>query len=242
MFNYRKYWLFDLKNGYEVDKQWLKDYLQSLYEQILSVRKKSTTNPPQANKSQPPVEGAVGGGAVNAAGPTTTTSQRPLSANEAKKNMAEERLMKKEQEIVLRKMEKSLFEMFKTSPNPYLLNLLMIETSRDYTVNKYNTLACTIAKSFEKWHSSTKPSSSSSSTIDNETRIDAFVVATKYNLMILDYVVQPYQMTTNNNVLLPFVHYRMKTLDYKDKAVLICSLMMQHHFDCEEVRIKKIFK
>lgn len=69
----------------------------------------------------------------------------------------------------------------------------------------------------------------------DEDKIEAFVVASKYNLLIVDYVVKPYELDKNNLVILPFLKERMKKLDYKDRAVLICSLMLHDHFNCEDV-------
>lgn len=68
-----------------------------------------------------------------------------------KKLAAEERERKRHQEAVLREIEQCLIQQFETSIDPFVLNLIMIENSRDYGVNKYNTLSCLIAKSFEKW-------------------------------------------------------------------------------------------
>lgn len=58
--------------------------------------------------------------------------------------------------------------------------------------------------------------------------------------MVVEYVIQPYKLDVNNQVLLPFLKHRLKTLDYKDRAVVICELMMQNHFNCEEVQIVQI--
>lgn len=68
-----------------------------------------------------------------------------------KQIIAEEREWKRRQEAVFREVEQSLIRQFETSSDPYMLNLILIENSRDYGVNKYNTLACVVAKSFEKW-------------------------------------------------------------------------------------------
>lgn len=184
-----------------------------------------------------------------------------------KKLAAEERERKRHQEAVLREIEQSLIQQFETSSDPFVLNLIMIENSRDYGVNKYNTLSCLIAKSFEKWtnigrdirkvffeHINTLKknfkkfiilfffcslfSLQLNKTINDEMKIDAFVVASKFNIMVVEYVIQPYKLDVNNQVLLPFLKHRLKTLDYKDRAVVISELMMQNHFNCEEVKIK----
>lgn len=71
--------------------------------------------------------------------------------------------------------------------------------------------------------------------IDDNLKIDAFLVASKYNLMLVDYLAEPYELTHDNDILLPYLKIRLKKLDYKETAILISSVMMHKHFDCEEV-------
>lgn len=69
-----------------------------------------------------------------------------------KKNLAnEEREWRRRQNAILKEVEQSLMKQFEASRDPFMSNLIFIENSRDYAVVKYNTLACLIAKAFEKW-------------------------------------------------------------------------------------------
>lgn len=156
------------------------------------------------------------------------------SKGQVQLQQSQRRSIRKIQELEYKKIEQSLFEQFASSPDPYNLNLILIENSRDYAVNKYNTLSGLIAKSFERWVS-LPANANLNYFIDDELKIDAFVIASKHNLLIVDYVANAYQLNTNNIVLLPYLNERVKKLDHKDKALLISALMLHDHFDCEQV-------
>lgn len=71
-------------------------------------------------------------------------------------------------------------------------------------------------------------------TVD-QLKIDAFVVATRYNLLLVDYLVRSYQLNVENKFLLPYLKARMEKMEEKDKAILISSLMLHDHFESEQV-------
>ena len=76
--------------------------------------------------------------------------------------------------------------------------------------------------------------------ITDELKLDAFLVASKFNLMIVDYVAKPYELTNNNEILLPYLNLRLQKLEFKDRAILIGALKMHEYFDCEEVSLDYI--
>jgi len=129
------------------------EYLQNLFEMILSVRStKRVTGAAVAQDEEDNDEEDDGTNKVNEVNPLSVkNSKKILSAAERKKAATEDREWKRRQEAVLREVEQSLMKQFDQSLDPFMLNLIFIENSRDYGVNKYNTLSCLIAKSFERW-------------------------------------------------------------------------------------------
>jgi hypothetical protein len=147
-------------------------------------------------------------------------------------------MTKKEQEILNKKIESSLFQFLDDSSEPFWLILLLIENSKDFSVNKYNTSACLIAKLFEKWLNlpqnikrleNFKP--------DESIKKEALLISTRYNLQILEYLVKPYQLHVDNNYLIEIVKKKIDKLDFKDKAILIGTTCLHEHFDYEEVNL-----
>lgn len=208
-------------NNYEINKQQLRAYLQDLFNLVVQVRKKTKSG---------------SGDNQTLSDKQDDTTSLDVQHKGIKESLADIRLFKKAQEATFKKVELSLFSEFKKSLDPYFLNLILIENSNDYRVNKYNSLACLIAKSFEKWTTLAENLNFVKDyKISDELKIDAFVVASRHNLLLIDYIARTYQLTVNNETLLPYLKHRIKTFDAKDKAVSICSLMMHEHFSSEEV-------
>ncbi|CAF0779065.1 unnamed protein product [Brachionus calyciflorus] len=212
-------------NGCELNKQYLNEYLQGLFEMTLKLKKNRKSD--EASKS------------IN----QELNQVDKSNSKEAKLNTVDNRQFKKLQEAVFKKIETSLFKEFNKSSNPFYLTIFFIENSNDYKANKINSLACLIAKAFDKWISSNANSDLFlDSKITDELKIDAFIVATKHNLLLLEWFTRAYQLNKNNEALLPYVKFRIKNLDFKDKAILIGSLALHDHFKCEEIVLPLLFQ
>jgi hypothetical protein len=138
---------------------------------------------------------------------------------------------KKHRELCYKKIEAILIEAFKESKHPYWLTLILIENSKDYRSNKYNSLASFIAKSFEKWIKIVRLTQS----LDDELRLFAFLVSTRHHLLMIESITNSYNLSTNNEFLVPYLKKKCSTLDHKDKAILISTLELHDHFNFEEV-------
>ena len=116
----------------------MRDYLQNLYEMLLSARKKkeATTKEGENDNNK----------SLNVSN-SISSSKTPSKT----KQTAEDRQWKRHQDAVLKEIEMSLIEQFDSSRDAFYLNLIFIENCRDYGVNKYNTLSCLVAKTFDKW-------------------------------------------------------------------------------------------
>ena len=195
-----------------IDKRDVKNLALELYNLLISSRSKKENN---ASQEEQTISGA-------AAAPVAVVEDSPL--------------LKKEKELLFKQIEVKLFAAYRTEKDPFWFNLLLIENTRDYPYNKYNSLACLTAKYFENWLS--MPSNrqlASTYKFTSDLKISAFIVASKHHLLMLDSLFKSYQVYKDNAFLLPFVSQRIKSLDYKDKAILISSVMMHDHFDFEEV-------
>ena len=143
---------------------------------------------------------------------------------------------KRDKEILFKQIETKLFDAYDKAKDPFWLNILLIENSKDYTYNKYNSLACLMAKYFETWVF--LPANSqlvSSYQFTKDLKISAFIVTCKYHLMMVDSIFKAYQIYKDNEYLLPFLKFKLGKLDFKDKAILISSTMLHDHFSFEEV-------
>lgn len=122
-----------------MDKQWVRDYLQNLYEMLLSARKKKEATTKEGETDNKEVDKSL------------NVSCNSSSKTPSKKQTAEDRQWKRHQDAVMKEIEMSLIEQFDSSRDAFYLNLIFIENCRDYGVNKYNTLSCLVAKTFDKW-------------------------------------------------------------------------------------------
>ena len=200
----------------ELNKQYLKEYLQSLFNLTLKLKKKRITGEPENSLND--------------------QKEDELTENKTNKEKAEIRHFKKTQEAVYKKIESSLFKEYSKSSNPYYLNLFLIENSTDFKSNKFNSVACLIAKSFDKWVSDKENLDLIKKfTISREIKIDAFSVATRHNLLLLDWIARSYHLNKNNEFILPYLNFRISNLESKDKALIISTLELHDHFSCEEV-------
>lgn len=143
-------------------------------------------------------------------------------------------------------VESKLYDIFDRHEEPAWLNLLLIENSKDYHLNKINTHAVMIAKTFEKWclkAATQAPNSNESNKIINKSRINldldlqlsAFKVATRHHIILLESIVHAYDLDKINDYLFKNVLIEINKLDYKDKALCITYLMMHDYFDIKEV-------
>jgi hypothetical protein len=212
------YLILNVRPGLIIDKTWLRGYLDELNQVLVENRKKAVE----------------------------TDTIRPVVGGNNKTNMTklEQQLAKKHQEAVNKKIEASLFDVFTSSPDPFWLNLFLVENCKDYAVNKYNTLACIIAKLFEKWLSrAASLKLASDYDLTEEIRTEAFLIATKYNLLLVDFLSGPYKLSTDNMFLLEFLKHKLKEkIDIKDRAILISKLQMHEHFDLEQVLLPLILQ
>ena len=160
----------------------------------------------------------------------------------SKKAFADNRLYKKQQEVTYKKIEHKLFNQFNVSKDPYWLNLILIESAKDYHINKYNTLCLHICKSFEKWTLLSSNSNNQNVSkiardykLSDDMKIWAFVIATRHNLFLIDSISKSYKLNLDNDCLMPYLSRRLLKVDYKDKAVMIAALDLQDKFDLEQV-------
>lgn len=200
----------------ELNKQYLKEYLQSLFDLTLKLRK--TRN---------------NGDSVDSA---NALKEDGSTLDKINKEKAENRHFKKLQEAIFKKIESSLFKEYSKSSNPFYLNLFFIENSNDFKSNKFTSLACLIAKAFDKWVSQEENYDFVKKFhITPDIKIDAFSVATRHNLLLLDWIAKDYQLNHNNEFIIPYLKYKTKDFDFKDKAIIISTLHLHDHFSCEEV-------
>lgn len=172
----------------------------------------------------------------NAAADENDDDDNNTNNNNKKLNAAEARLLKKDHEKIYKQIEGLLFNVLNESKDPFWLNLILIENSRDYPFQRYNSLACTIAKLFEKWCSlDSNQALVKNYKLDEDIKISSFVMSTRYHLLMIDSIFKTYQLTTNNEFLLPFMNLVLVKLDEKDKAILISSCMLHDHFKFDEV-------
>jgi hypothetical protein len=195
-------------------------FLQELYDLLILTRPKNLQNVDK------PVE-------IDNKEKVATNKASPKS-NKNQQN--QEHFLKKDKENIFKSIEEKLFAAFSNFCDPFWANLLLIENSKDYQYNKYYTLACLISKSFEKWVSlpaNNQLISNYKST--NDLKISAFIIACKHHLLLVDSIAKAYSLTKDNDFLLPYLRVKTKWLDYKDKAILISSIMMHDFFNFEEV-------
>ena len=140
-------------------------------------------------------------------------------------------------EHFFKSLERKLFNEFESSKHPHWLVLILVENCRDYIVNKYNTIACLIVRSFEKWTSMRKTTKGTAFRIDDEIKKAAFITSTRYHIILLNHMIKPYELESNSEIMLPLIKYKAKTMDHKDKAMIISMLELHDHFDFEEVRV-----
>jgi hypothetical protein len=147
---------------------------------------------------------------------------------------------KKSQHDLITKLKNQLNQHYNSSPCPYWLNILLIENSHDYIINKYNTLSHQIAQIFLQWTKS-KDNNNKQDQLNDDLKICALCVASKNNLFLLEPIVQAYKLNceSNHKLLLPFVDEIIKTKktkdSFKDKAAIIGELSLQSYFDSEQV-------
>ena len=197
----------------------MKHFLNELYDLLISTRSKKDS-PSKSHKLNQPAK------------PKTDEKH---DVNEYGNH---EHFFKKEKESVFKNIEEKLFAAYRNFGDPFWTNLFLIENSKDYSYNKYYTLACLISKSFEKWV--TLPMNThfvSNYILTNELKISAFIIACKHHLLMIDSIFKAYSLNKDNAFLLPYVKVKSKFLDHKDKAVLISSSMMHDFFDFEEVKL-----
>lgn len=166
------------------------------------------------------------------------TSNREPTASELRK-------MKQIEKEMTIKLETKLIDQFSTSKHPYWFNLILIENCRDYSFNKYNSLASFTLKTFEKWIQSLNEKQLSVEYLNDEIKKAAFIISCKYHLLLVDTIAKLYKLTESNEFILPYLKYRISPdcnlrlkLDFKDKAILINACMFHEHFDCQEVIFK----
>ena len=167
----------------------------------------------------------------------TNRKKKPYKPKKGNNKETEEQHMsKKDQEILFRRLETDLFELFDKSTHPFWLNLFFIENSKDYAVNKYYTLSCCIAKLFERWVNANKTRANTFK-LSEEIRTEAFLVSCRHNLLLIDYICGLYQLDIDNQFLLDLAKARISTLDFKDKAILIGTLRLHDSFDMEQITL-----
>jgi len=234
--------LIEIYKNYTIDKKWLKCYLEQFYTLLSRTRyKKVDENQILKIIDSTPSTSSQAYSAENLAVDNLFEDLLQIKRqslveqqeNEINNGESETRLTRKNQEVIFKKLETELFELFESSPQAYWLNLILIENCRDYPANKYNSIACLIAKSFEKWTSTKK--NSQHKDISDEIKIHAFITTTRHNLLMIDSIVKSYELWQNNQILEPYLKRKVKLLDSKDKAILISSVMMHDYFDFEEV-------
>ena len=164
-------------------------------------------------------------------------------------NANQQRQMKQTKEAMMRKLEAKLISEFTSSKHPYWFNLVLIENCSDYNLNKYNSLACVVARTFEKFAQSFSKEKVNSY-LNEDIKLAAFIIGSKYHLLFIDLFAKLYKLNEDNLFILPYVKNRVLPghglsfkLDFKDKAILINACMIHDHFDFEEVCInfKSIF-
>jgi hypothetical protein len=214
--------LIEISPDYKIDKKWLKYYLEQLYV-LLSQTKNKNTEEKQISD-------------MNIFEDLFQIKEQSLKEqeNESKNVKIQSHSASKKQEVIYKKVEIELYELFESSPQPYWLNLILIENCRDYSANRFNSIACLIAKSFEKWALSKK--NSQPAVISDELKIHAFISSTRHHLLMIDSIAKSYELWQNNQILEPYLKRKVKVLDSKDKAILIGSVMMHDYFNFEEVK------
>ena len=197
------------ENDYKINKTWLKRYLSELESIHALTKKKTLQNVSLEDKLN-----------------SLNIDNKQPTAN------------KQLEESMMKKLEAKLYEEFNAVKQPYWLHLILIENCRDYSVNKYNSLACTIAKTFDKWTRTNQQAND----LNKEIKIAAFIIGCKYHLLLIDLLVKIYKINENDQFILPYLKYRTASdcnfrvkFDYKDKAVLISACMMHDHFDFEDI-------
>lgn len=196
----RDYTQVELREGYEIDKRWMRGYLDEQHELVLQSRKSAKQKSP--SKEEPQIDVKV-----------------------------VQSLSKKSQDLLDMKIESTLFKLFDQSPEPFWLNLLLIENCKDFTSNKYNTSACIIAKLFQKW-----ALKRADHALNEEIRKEAFLIGTKENLLILEYLQKPYKLDSDNLFLLELCKKKVNSFtEYKDKAIIVATLGFQDHFRIEDI-------
>ncbi len=156
---------------------------------------------------------------------TTTTTKKNVAQQATSDNNLNYRSFKL--------VEQNLYEIFDKCDEPAWLNLLLIEHSKDYHVNKINTHAVMISKSFEKW--CFKSINKMKINFNFDLKLNAFKLAIKHHTLLLESIVKSYDLDQIQNELYPYVVKEIERFDYKDKAVCISSLAMQHLFDIKTV-------
>ncbi len=149
--------------------------------------------------------------------------------------------MKQTKEAMMRKLEAKLISEFASSQHPFWFNLVLIENCNDYNLNKYNSLTCVVARVFEKFVQSLSKETVDSY-LNEEIKLAAFIVGSKYHLLLIDIFAKVYKLNEENQFILPYIKNRVLPdcslsfkLDFKDKALLINACMMHDHFEFEEV-------
>ncbi len=128
-----------------------------------------------------------------------------------------------------KRVEIRLNELFKAAVEPAWLTLFLIENSRDYHSNKMNTFASTIAKTFEKFASRVKIN------LDADLQFNAFKIATKHNILLLESITKAYGLLGSIDIFSEYVHDVAERFNFKDKAIFISCLNLHDFFDLEDV-------
>ena len=206
--------MIQINSEFEIDKIWLKELLNELGEIYSQIKKKK--NPENSDESVIDKISRV----------LLTENPKDSAMNPAKLKEA-----KLAQENAMKKLENRLFQLFGSSSEPYWLNLILIENTKDYQVNKFNTLSLIVARVFQKWTTIKKIKP----ILLEEIKVFAFLISTKHHLLITSFIAEAYQLAESNTILLPYLKHRIEKMDNKEKALLIGYLKLQEKFTIEEV-------
>lgn len=219
--------------NYELSRHWLRSILIDLNGLMPKKSSLPSSSPSSAKNYQQQVK--HGEASVSSSKAAKSSSSSVAGGG------VDQRLAKKQDELAFKSIDAKLSQLFAESPQPYWLNILLIENCKDYATNRYNSLAAIIARSFEVCVQKNKLGSKFQ--LDNNIKLAAFYLSTKHSLLLVDSISKTYELNnkTSNAFLLPFVRERIaKYREIKDKAILINSLMMHDHFDTIQVLLHNL--
>lgn len=129
-----------------------------------------------------------------------------------------------------------LATVYTDSVNPFILVGYLIEQVRDTHTAKTTTLSFFIMREFDKWYKANERKVYPEKYLSVDLQMLVFDICTRNHLTMFDMAVRCFHLCyPGNDHFLPTVKNFLEKKKYKEAAVCVGKLRLQHHFEMEEI-------